>query len=315
METPERIAGIHHVTAVAGDPAVNRSFYTGLLGLRLVKRTVNFDAPESWHLYYGDREGRPGTTLTFFSWPELPEGRRGRRQVTAVALAVPEDSLGWWAERLEGKGVRVEGPRERHGRRVATLLDPEGLRLELVETTWASRRQGWGQGDVPGDQAVRGVEGVEMTVGSADASAALLEDAFGLERRPLDGERTRFTASGGGPGRRLDLVAAPTAPAGRVARGSVHHVAFRTPDEETQGRWRRALDERGLAVTPVRDRHYFRSVYFREPGGVLFEIATEEPGFTLDEDVEGLGSGLRLPPWLEDRREEIEGALPPLEGG
>lgn len=307
------LRGIHHVTAIATDPQRNLDFYTRVLGLRLVKRTVNFDDPGTYHLYFGDGVGRPGTVLTFFPWPWARRGVRGVGQATATAFSVPEGSLGFWRERLRREGVAAEEPRERlSGEEAFTVLDPDGLALELVAHEGADERPGWERGPVPAEHAIRGFHSVTLSEQAYEATAELLTDGLGFRLVDEAASRFRFEAGGGGAGARIDVLCAPSAPPGRVAAGTVHHVAFRVADEEAQRGWLERLAARGLNVTPVLDRQYFRSIYFREPGGVLFEIATDTPGFTLDETPETLGEALKLPPWLEPRRGEIEEALPEL---
>ena len=308
------IAGIHHVTAMASDPQANGDFYTGVLGLRLVKKTVNFDDPGTYHLYYGDEVGHPGTIMTFFPWPLARRGVQGAGQATVTSFAVPEGSLGFWTERLARLGVTFDGVKTRFGEEVLTLLDPDGLRLELVAR--ADSRPGWVDGPVPAEHAVRGFDGVTLTEWNLDITQKVLAGTLGFRRVGEEGDRVRFeagTGEGGGAGSRVDVLMSPAAARGRISAGTVHHVAFRAADEADQLAWRQAVDESGLYVTPVLDRQYFRSIYFREPGGVLFEIATDPPGFTWDEPVESLGSGLKLPPWLEESRSRIEAALPPVE--
>ncbi|MFP3941752.1 MAG: ring-cleaving dioxygenase [Thermoanaerobaculia bacterium] len=307
------IAGIHHVTAIATDPRRTLDFYTRVLGLRLVKRTVNFDDPGTYHLYFGDDLGRPGTVLTFFPWPLARRGIRGVGQATATAFSVPAGSLGFWQERLRGEGVAVEEPAERFGGEEGfAFQDPDGLKLELVAHEGADERPGWGRGPLPAEHAIRGFHSVTLSEQGYQATAELLTQVLGFRLVAEEGSRSRFEAGDGGPGARVDVHCAPSAPFGRVAAGSVHHVAWRVADEEAQAAWRERLAARGLNVTPVLDRQYFRSIYFREPGGVLFEIATDRPGFTLDESPDALGEALKLPPWLEPRRAEIEDALPEL---
>ncbi|MEO6192226.1 MAG: ring-cleaving dioxygenase [Thermoanaerobaculia bacterium] len=309
------IAGIHHVTAMASDPQANVDFYTGVLGLRLVKKTVNFDDPGTYHLYYGDEVGHPGTIMTFFPWPLARRGAQGAGQATVTSFAVPAGSLGFWTERLSRLGVTFDGVKTRFDEEVLTLLDPDGLRLELVGRA-ADGRPGWDGGPVPIEHAVRGFDGVTLTEWNLDVTRNVLAGTLGFRRVGEEGDRVRFEAGPGegvGAGSRVDVLASPSAARGRVSAGTVHHVAFRAADEADQLAWRQAVDESGLSVTPVLDRQYFRSIYFREPGGVLFEIATDPPGFTWDEPVESLGSGLKLPPWLEESRSRIEAALPPVE--
>ncbi|MEZ5330679.1 MAG: ring-cleaving dioxygenase [Thermoanaerobaculia bacterium] len=310
--TATPLRGIHHVTALASDPVANVDFYTRVLGLRLVKRTVNFDDPGTHHLYFGDEEGRPGTILTFFPWPLARRGSRGAGQATTTAFAVPAGSLSWWHTRLTGAGLPVEDPGERFGEPVLGLLDPDGLRLELVEREWAGDAAAWSASPVPTDRAVRGFDSIELTVRDAGPSLELLTDGMGYRELERAGSRIRLGAGDGPVGGRVDLVAAPDTGFGHIAAGTVHHVAWRAADDGAQREWRERLSGRGLHVTPVLDRCYFHSIYFREPGGVLFEIATDPPGFTIDESVEELGSALRLPPWLEADRARIEEVLPSL---
>jgi glyoxalase family protein len=310
--TPTPLGGIHHVTALATDPAATVDFYTRVLGLRLVKRTVNFDDPGTHHLYFGDEEGRPGTILTFFPWPLARRGSRGAGQATTTVFAVPGGSLAWWRERLAQEGLPVEDAHERFGELVAGFLDPDGLRLELVERAWAGDAPAWSDGPLPPQQAVRGLDSVELLVRDGGPSLELLRAGMGFTEIGREGARVRLAAGDGPAGGRVDLVADPDASFGRISAGTVHHIAWRAADDEAQLVWRERLARRGLDVTPVLDRRYFHSIYFREPGGVLFEIATDPPGFTLDEPVEELGGALRLPPWLEADRAHIEAVLPSL---
>jgi glyoxalase family protein len=310
--TRKPIAGLHHVTAMAGDPQANVDFYTGALGLRLVKKTVNFDDPGTYHLYYGDELGHPGTIMTFFPWPGARRGVQGAGQATVTGFSVPEGSLGYWMERLRRFGVAFDDPRPRLGEEVLTVLDPDGLRLELVAHA-GDGRPAWSAGPVPAGKAIRGFDGVTLTEWNLDVTERVLAGTMGFRRVGEEGDRVRFEVGPGGAGTRVDVLAAPAAKRGHVSAGTVHHVAFRAADEADQLAWREAVDGSGLSVTPVLDREYFRSIYFREPGGVLFEIATDPPGFTRDETVESLGTSLKLPPWLEESRAKIEAALPPIE--
>jgi glyoxalase family protein len=307
------VAGIHHVTALASDPATNVAFYTEVLGLRLVKRTVNFDDPSVHHLYYGDERGRPGTILTFFPWPLAVRGSRGTGQATVTSFSVPEGALGWWHDRLTSQGVVAESPAARFDEEAMTFLDPDGLKLELVAHAGAARLPAWDGGPVPAEHAVRGLHSVTLAEEGYEATARLLGD-LGFRAAGELGNRFRFrTRAEGEPGVTVDVLCTPELGRGRISAGTVHHVAWRAAGAREQSAWRETLAERGLNVTPVLDRTYFRSIYFREPGGVLFEIATDGPGFTADEPVESLGTRLQLPPWLESRRARIESALPPLE--
>jgi len=306
------IPGIHHVTAIAGDPQKNADFYVSLLGLRLVKRTVNFDDPTTYHLYYGDDAGSPGTILTFFPWPGAPRGMRGTGQATATAFAVPAGSLERWMERLATGGIDFGAAEERFGERALPISDPDGLALELVEQVDVASRGWWRDGPVPERDAIRGFHGVTVTVEGYERTAKLLTEVMGFKALGQEQSRYRFTSGHDAPGARLDVICAPGLRAGRIAAGTVHHVAFRCSSDQDQIAWQSRVAAAGLNVTPVMDREYFHSIYFREPGGVLFEIATDPPGFAIDERPEALGSALKLPPWLEARRRYIEDRLPPL---
>jgi catechol 2,3-dioxygenase-like lactoylglutathione lyase family enzyme len=301
--------GIHHVTAIAGDPQENLDFYTGVLGLHLVKLTVNFDDPETYHLYYGDGQGRPGSILSFFAWPGAVRDRAGSSQVRAVSLSVPEGSSEYWVQRLETHGILFE-VRARFGDEVISFSDGDRMRVELVAND--DGREPWAGGPVPSEHAVRGLYGVTLAEEIGESTAALLAGSMGFRKTNESGVRTRFEAGGGGPGTIVDLESLPDLPPGRVAVGSIHHVSFRAADNEGQRALRDEIARGGLHVTPVIDREYFRSVYFREPGGVLFEIATDGPGFTADEPAGALGTRLMLPPWLEAQRGHIEETLPAL---
>lgn len=307
--------GLHHVTAVAGDPEENRQFYTDTLGLRLVKRTVNFDDTTTYHLYYGNTTGEPGTAITFFPFQGARPGRPGRGQAVATAFAVPSGSLDYWADRLADSEATVEDRRERFGTAVLSVSDPDGQPLELVEAD--SSVGPWADGPVPEDRAICGFFGVTLHSAEPDATVNVLE-LLGFNRDaaaedPDGGERRRYVADGDHATVVDVLTREP--PRGRPGVGTVHHVAFRAADDDEQDAWREQLSDAGQFVTPRKDRHYFRSIYFREPGGILFEIATDDPGFTVDESIEELGSELRLPAWLEDDRERIEAGLPPLDAG
>ena len=312
--TPAPLAphGLHHVTAIATDPQTNVDFYTRTLGLRLVKQTVNFDAPDTYHLYYGDAAGRPSSLLTFFPWREVPPGRLGAGLATATAFSVPEGSVGWWHQRLTGLGVAVEAPYERDGEDVLTLRDPDGMVLDLVAAP-GDTRSGWdGVADIPADRAVRGLHAVTLSERALDPTATMLTELLGMAHSGEEGDRSRFAMAGGGAGAVVD-VASGAGLRGLQAGGTVHHVAFRAPDLATMTQWRDALVGLGVQVTEILDRQYFKSIYFREPGGVLFEIATDEPGFAVDEPLLELGRALKLPPWLEPSRDQIAASLPRLD--
>ncbi len=301
------IPGLHHVTALSRDARQTYDFYGRVLGLRMVKRTVNFDDPGTYHLYFGGPRGRPGTLVTFFPYPDAPHGRAGTRQVSSIALAIPVGTLGTWAERLARHGVDLERAPARFDEEPLAFRDSDGLAIELIETPGAESRPAW-DGPVPGEFATRGLHSVAMCVQGYEATARLLTVILSLAPAGEDNGRFRFRAPGD-EATLVDVVCAPDAPPGRGGAGAVHHVAWRTPDDASQAAWRERLLDAGLDVTPILDRRYFRSIYFREPGGVLFEIATDGPGFAVDEPVEKLGAGLQLPPWLEPRRERIEAQL------
>ncbi|GAB3500117.1 VOC family protein [Nocardiopsis coralliicola] len=310
-----RPSGIHHVTAIASDPQANADFYLNALGMRLVKKTVNFDSPETYHLYYGDRDGNPGTVMTFFPWPGAPKGRAGAGQATTTSFSVPESSLGWWSGHLARLGIEATRPAERMEEDVLQLRDPDGLAVELVASADAHDTQPWDGASVPGEHAIRGIRAVTLTEHDVEGTAAMLGGTLGFDLAEERGGRFRFRIGGqrdSGVGGVVDVVADRSAPEGLVAAGTVHHVAYRAPDTATQDGWRRSLADGGVDVTEIRDRSYFTSIYFREPGGVLLEIATDGPGFDYDEPLLQLGRSLRLPPWLEPRRAEIEKHLPEL---
>ncbi len=303
--------GIHHVTAICGDPQRNVDFYAGLLGLRLVKKTVNFDDPGTYHLYYGDGAAAPGSIMTFFPWAAAPNGRIGSGQLTVTSFSSPAASLGYWTERLVEAGVRFERPEDRFGETVLRFSDSDGLRVELVAAP-DDRRGGWSGSLVPPEHALRGLHHVTLLSLDPAGTTRLLTETLGFRQASEAEGRTRLEAGEGGPGNTVDVSGGAEFPSGSTGVGTVHHVAFRVPDEETQHEVREKVAALGYNVTPVLDRNYFRSIYFREPGGVLFEIATDRPGFAADEDPEHLGEQLKLPPWLESRREELEGVLEPL---
>ena len=305
-----RTTGIHHVTAISGGPQQNVDFYAGVLGLRLVKKTVNFDDPETYHLYYADGGGNPGTIMTFFPWAHAPGGRIGAGQLVVTSFSIPAASLGYWTERLIEQGVRFEKPRDRFGDTVLTFEDPDRLRVELV--AGRDGRPGWAEGTVPAEHSIRGFHHVALAVETTESTVRLMTDQLGFGQVDETEGRVRLSAQPGGPGNVVDVISASGFPRGSMGVGTVHHVAFRVPDEETQVALREEISALGYNVTPVLDRNYFRSIYFREPGGVLFEIATDPPGFAVDEDEAELGTHLKLPPWLETRRDHLEEVLPSL---
>jgi glyoxalase family protein len=305
----KKILGIHHVTAIASDPQRNMDFYVGVLGLRLVKVTVNFDEPTTYHLYYGDELGHPGTILTFFAWPGSPNGRIGTGQLTATSFSIPETAISFWMERFKNHNVPFQGPMARFNEQVLSLSDPDGLKLELVGVQKGQLDRVWKDGPVPPEYGLRGFHSVTLSEAGQERTASLLTETMGFRRVGQSGNRYRFEVGEGGI---VDVLTELGVPRGVVNVGSVHHIAWRTPGDVQQKAWREQLIEAGMNVTPIIDRKYFHSIYYREPGGVLFEIATDPPGFAVDEPVQDLGGRLMLPSWLEAHRSEIEGALPPL---
>jgi glyoxalase family protein len=310
MKTINR--GIHHITAISSDVHRNMQFYTQVLGLRFVKKSVNQDDPGTYHLYYGDYAGSPGTILTFFPWVGIRRGRPGSGQSYATAFSVPAGSLTFWRKRFLDLKVETLAVEKRFSDEVLTFFDPDGLRLELVATSESDARPPAPSAQVPVEHAIRGFHGTTLGLHEASATTALLTEAMGYHLVNQSGHRSRFSA-GTGPGSYVDLLTDPALPRGLDGAGTIHHVAFRVPDDAAQLAARSLLQERGLQVSPVIDRAYFKSIYYREPGGVLFEIATDQPGFAIDEPVETLGSRLSLPPHLEPLRAEIEAALPKLD--
>ena len=309
-----KIPGLHHVTAIATDPQRPLDFYVGLLGLRFVKRTVNFDDPGTYHFYFGDNRGTPGTILTFFPWPGARRGSRGTGQVEATAFAIPPNSSGYWLDRLKENHVTAERTSARFGEEVIRLVDPDGLLIELIASSSHGKVDLWLDSHVPSEHAIRGFHSVSAALEGYEKTARLFTEHFGYRLIDEWGNRFRFASQDdSAPGRIVDLLCKPDTPVGSVAAGSVHHIAFRATDQTEQLRWRERLVDLGYNVTPVIDRTYFHSIYFREPGGVLFEIATEPPGFMLDEKIAELGMHLRLPPWMESARSQIEQILPPIQ--
>jgi glyoxalase family protein len=310
----KKIAGLHHVTAIASDPQRNLDFYVGLLGLRFVKRTVNFDDPGTYHFYFGDTRGTPGTILTFFPWPGARRGIRGTGQIEATAFAISSDSVGYWLDRFKQQHVTAEKAYPRFGEDVIRFTDPDGLLLELIASDSLAQVEPWPDSPIPPEHALHGFHSVSAALEGYEKTARLLTDSFGYRLIQQSGNRFRFASSDDSAlGRIINLLCLPDTGMGRVAAGSVHHIAFRAKDEGEQLMWREHVVDLGYNVTPVIDRTYFHSIYFREPGGVLFEIATEPPGFTLDEKLEELGTHLRLPPWMESARSQIEEILPPIQ--
>jgi glyoxalase family protein len=311
---PEPIVGLHHVTAIASDPQRNLDFYTEVLGLRFVKRTINFDDPGTYHFYFGDDAGSPGTILTFFPWPHARRGHAGAGEVTHTAYSIAQGSLDYWEQRLRDRGVLAErtGTRFNGAEEVLTLADPDGMKIELVAHADAPNLTPSRYADVPAEHALRGFFGVTLLERSLDRTAGTMK-LLGFEPVATDGNRTRFVSPAGASlGNHVDVVADPNASYGHPGAGSVHHIAYRAKDDAAQLAWRDEIAKH-IDVTPVLDRQYFHSIYFREPGGVLFELATDPPGFGIDEPPETLGESLRLPPWVEPQRALVEARVLPIE--
>jgi glyoxalase family protein len=318
------IFGIHHVTAITGNPQRNIKFYVDNLGLRLVKLTVNQDDPSSYHLYYGDELGRPGTILTFFNWPNIPEGHRGTSEVAATSFLISEDSISYWTNRFKNKQIQFRGPYNRfENEQVITFNDPDGLELELVAHKSSKERETkvWKEGPIPVEHAIRGFYSVTLSERGYEYTASVLTDELGFVPTRKDGSRFRYEIpSSESAGEEdidgasiVDVMCLPYTQQANIGIGSVHHVAYRTPSDKQQQVLRQSIVKAGLNATPVIDRFYFHSVYFQEPGGILFEIATNPPGFTIDETAEDLGSRLVLPPWLERDRKSLEKILPKVD--
>jgi glyoxalase family protein len=312
MPTPPKIAGIHHLTAVSSSASENVAFYTDLLGLRLVKQTVNFDDPFTYHLYYGANDGAPGTILTFFPWEDLPPGRPGAGMVTAIALAIPLASIDFWANRLTVAGLQIATD-ERFGEPVLRLKDLHGLPIELIGSQTPLSVAHWPKSPIDKRHAITGFHSATATLRSSASIKNLLVEQMGLRPAVKEHNRIRFEmADRTAPGHLYDVLIDPQAPTGRPGSGTVHHIAFRTDSDAAQQTWQSSLRQAGFSATDVRDRKYFRSIYFRSPGGVLFEIATDQPGFAVDEMQADLGQTLKLPEELEPMRTEIERQLPRL---
>jgi glyoxalase family protein len=306
--------GLHHVTAIAGPAQRNLDFYARVLGLRLVKKTVNFDDPGTYHLYFGDAVGTPGTILTFFPWPHAAPGRSGIGETFETQFRVPEAAIGYWTHRFVTHGVSHEAPVKRFGQAVISFKDPDGLRLALVGTPGVESNPAWSGGGVPDEFAIRGFHGVSLLLEKTERTAAILTDVFAYTHLGDEASVARYRSTESGPGAIIDLRQAGGFLPARLGAGSVHHIAFRAKDDAAQAEMVARLErDHGMRVTEQKDRNYFRSVYFREPGGVLFEIATDVPGFAADEPAASLGRELKLPKFLESRRSEIEARLPALE--
>ena len=308
-----QLLGLHHITAIASDPKKNLEFYTRVLGLRFVKKSVNQDDPGTYHLYYGDNVGSPGTALTFFPWAGIRRGRAGNGQAYATGFSLPAGALEFWRERLAKLKIETGPVETRFADQVLPVLDVDGLRLDLVFTTEADSRARAPSTDVPREHAIRGFHSTTLALASPAETIALLTTGMGYKHVSTSGSRARYTVATGGPGSYVDILSDPKMPNGLNGAGTVHHIAFRVADDAAHRAAHEQIQKLGLHVSPIIDRAYFKSIYYREPGGVLFEIATDQPGFTIDESVETLGTVLGLPPHLESHRAEIEAALPKLD--
>jgi glyoxalase family protein len=312
MSAEKSLSGIHHITAIAASATENLRFYENVLGLRLVKQTVNFDDPYSYHLYYGDPVGSPGSIMTFFPWEKLPRGKTGAGMVTAIAFSIPEGAFDYWQSRLNINGVDTQS-RQRFGDRVLQFEDPHGLSLELIETPKPHPAPGRSSRRESERYRIAGFHSATALLTALNDTESLLGNLMGMVRYKEEDNRYRFKMNTGhAVGQLFDVVVDPRAENGLQGSGTVHHVAFRAQDDGEQKYWQKALSDAGFNVTAIRDRKYFKSIYFHEPGGVLFEIATDTPGFTVDEPVAELGRHLKLPDQYEPMRSEIERRLPPL---
>jgi glyoxalase family protein len=312
--TKSPIAGLHHVTAICREARANHDFYTRILGLRLVKQTVNYDDPRGSHLYYGDAAGTPGSVITFFPIGDLPPGREGTGQVSAVAFAVSEAAFADWQERLAENGVEFRGPMQRFDEVYLEFEDPDGIKIELVIADQAAAFQSWSESPVPAAMQLRGFHSVTLAESGYALTDVLLRHQMGWTKLKEAAGRIRYQAPGAGPASLVDVLCFPAARSGLPGNGIVHHIAFRVGDVAAQSAWRADLERLGHHVSPVKDRGYFHSIYYREPGGVLFEIATDGPGFAIDEPAGAIGSQLKLPAQFEPARGQLE-KLFPIFGG
>lgn len=306
------INGIHHITVMASDPQNNYDFYTQTLGMRFIKKTVNFDAPDVYHLYYGDEKGSPGTILTFFPFPDARRGKRGTGEINIVSFSVPSNSLQYWMNRLAERAINFNGPNNKFGHEYISLLDPDGMKIEIAADTNADSIEGWFNGDVPAEHSIRKFFSSTFYLSDAKPTEKLLTQVMGAKLIASEGNVRRYTLGEKESLVFVDIIEDASIPRGISGAGTVHHIAWRTANDEEQLNWRAKVSEYGLYPTEVVDRDYFHSIYFREPGGILFEIATDPPGFMIDESFENLGTELKLPAWHEPKRKLIEQILVPL---
>jgi glyoxalase family protein len=305
--------GIHHVTAIAGPARRNLDFYRRMLGLRLVKKTVNFDDPGTYHFYYGDEAGQPGTILTFFPWEHASSGRLGTGEIEETAFRVPERSIGHWIDRFVEKGLQHGVPERRFGETVIAFRDPDGMRLSLVAIPGIENEPAWSDGEIPVEHAIRGLQGVRLLVAAAAPTGAILSDILGFAETAREPSAVRYRIGDTALGGIVDVHETGNFPRGTQGAGTVHHIAFRAADDMVQAEMVEKLArDHGIRTTEQKNREYFRSVYFREPNGILFEIATDDPGFAIDEPAASLGQALKLRRFLEPNREQIEAVLPKI---
>lgn len=307
-----KIKGLHHITAIAGDAQRNYNFYTKVLGLRMVKKTVNYDDPQTYHFYFGDEAGSPGTILTFFPWANTRPGKDGAGMATEIGYSVPKGSLEFWKVRFEEKNVKHFQITEQFGERKLPFQDPDGLKLSLIEAAHQDARKAYLHPEVGEKVAIKGFHSVTLSLNDNTATSEILSEVLGYEKIQSEGNLTRYRTGSVENAAIVDLLELPDLPRGINSSGTNHHVAFRVKNEEDLMAMRAKVIQKGLQITEKIDRNYFYSLYFREPGGVLFEIATDNPGFAIDETVEKLGSTLVLPPRYEAARAQIEKALPEL---
>lgn len=304
------VQGLHHITAVAGDAQTNIDFYHKVLGQRLIKKTVNFDDPGTYHLYYGDEIGTPGTIMTYFPWKNMRHGQKGNGETGAVGYTIRPESIGYWQDRLKDHNISTGQIESRFGAEVLPFSDPDGMTLELVTSTNPASLEHWQNGPIPEEHAIRGFHSVTLWLNEIEGTAEVLTNQLAFDFVGQEGNRYRYQGASNDIGLYVDLLHRPNQPRGQFGAGSVHHIAFRTVDDAEQQEYLQKIRQAGYNITNVLDRQYFHSIYFRTPGGVLFEIATDAPGFLYDEPVEELGTHLKLPPWLEEMRPAITEALP-----
>lgn len=308
----QAIQGLHHVTAVARDPQRNIDFYRNVLGQRFVKRTVNFDAPDTYHFYFGDHVGSPGSILTFFAWTNMPRGVRGNGETNALAYKVPKDSLEFWGEHLKKNNVSTNPIETRFGEKVLSFEDPDSMRVELIESESNSSTKFWQDGPIPQEYALQGFHSVTLWVDEFEPTSELLKNQMGYQVAGQEEKRYRFIGDKNVSGHIVDILHRPGKMGANFGAGSIHHIAFRVPNDEAQLEYQSLIRDAGYRITEVMDRNYFHSIYFREHAGILFEIATDTPGFAIDEPVETLGETLKLPAWFEPNRKAIEESLLPI---